>query len=53
VSDKGGIVAVHCGRGIEKHRKQVFLDIADFGCVLSHAVKDKFNVAAVYLQELA
>ena len=44
---KGRIVAVHSGRGIEKHRPQVLFDVADFGGVLAHAGKDKFNVAAV------
>ena len=44
---QGRIVAVHSGRGIEKHCPQVLFDVADFGGVLAHAGKDKFNVAAV------
>ena len=52
VSDKGGIVAVNGIRRIEQHRFKVLFDIADFGGILFHAVKDKFNVTAVQLHKL-
>ena len=50
--DKGGIVAVNGIRRIEQHRFKILLDVADFGGILFHAVKDKFNVAAVELHKL-
>jgi len=37
---------------VEKYRFQILLDVADFRGVLFHAVKDKFNVAAVQLHKL-
>ena len=52
MSDKGGIVAVNGIRRIEQHRFKVLFDVADFGGILFHAVKDKFNVAAVELHKL-
>ena len=53
MGDKCGIVVVNGGRGIEKHRPQVLLDVADFGGVFPHTVHDKLNVAAVQLHKLA
>ena len=32
--------------------KRQLLDVADFGCVLPHAVQNKLNVAAVQLHKL-
>ena len=48
MSDKGGIVAVNGIRRIEQHRFKVLFDVADFGGILFHAVKDKFNVPDAY-----
>ena len=43
------IIAVNGIRRIEQHRFKVLFDVADFGGILFHAVKDKFNVTAVEL----
>ena len=50
--DKGGVIAVNGVGCVEKYRFQILLDVADFRGVLFHAVKDKFNVAAVQLHKL-
>ena len=50
--DKGGVIAVNGVGCVEKYRFQILLDVADFRGVLFHAVKDKFNVAAVELHKL-
>ena len=46
------IIAVNGIRRIEQHRFKVLFDVADFGGILFHAVKDKFNVTAVELHKL-
>ena len=50
--DKGGVIAVNGVGRVEKYRFQILLDVTDFRGVLFHAVKDKFNVAAVQLHKL-
>ena len=50
--DKGGVIAVNGVGCVEKYRFQILLDVADFRGVLFHAVKDKFNVAAVEFHKL-
>lgn len=52
VVDKGGVIAVNGVGRVEKYRFQILLDVTDFRGVLFHAVKDKFNVAAVQLHKL-
>jgi hypothetical protein len=52
VSDKRGIVAVNRAWGVKQDGKQIFLDTADFRCVVLHAIKHKFKVCAVQIQKL-
>ena len=53
MGDKGSVIIADSGRGVEKGCFQILLDVADFRGVLFHAVKDKFNVAAVQLQKFS
>ena len=41
---QGRIVAVDGGRGVIQRRQKVFLDIADIGGVVLHAVHDILNM---------
>ena len=45
-------VVVPDGRGrVEQRCQQILLDVADFRCVLLHAVHDKVDMLAVELQK--
>ena len=46
---QGRIVAVDGGRGVIQRRQKVFLDIADIGGVVLHAVHDILNMGVVQL----
>ena len=50
--DKGGVIAVNGVWGVEQHRFQILLDVADFGGVLTHTSKDKLNMTAVEFHKL-
>ena len=52
MGDEGGVIASHRAGGVEQHRQQVFLDVADFRGVLPHTVHDELNMAAVEFQQL-
>ena len=47
VGNEGSIVASYGVGGIEQHRQQVFLDVANFRGVLPHTVHDELNMVAV------
>ena len=51
VLHQGRIVAVDGGRGVIQRRQKVFLDIADIGGVVLHAVHDILNMGAVQLHK--
>ena len=48
---QGRIVAVDGDWGIIQRRQQIFLDVADIGGVVLHAVHDILNMRTVQLQE--
>ena len=52
MSDKRGVVVINGGRRVEQNRPQILLDVADFACILLHAVQNKLNVRMVELQKL-
>ena len=52
MSDKRGVVVINGGRCVEQNRPQILLDVADFACVLLHAVQNELNVRMVELQKL-
>ena len=48
---QGRIVAVDGGRGVIQRRQKIFLDIADIGGVVLHAVHDILNMGTVQLHK--
>lgn len=52
MGDKGSIVVVNRGRGIEQYRFQILPDIADLRCILFQTVHDKLNMQTVELHKL-
>ena len=51
VLHQGRIIAVDGGRGVIQRRQKVFLDIADIGGVVLHAVHDILNMRTVQLHK--